>query len=83
MPRFFFDTYDGEHVLSDIDGIEFAALEDVREAAVRALPDIARDRVPAGNAMEMWVKVRDTANQPVFEAFLTFSSRWTTPDERR
>jgi hypothetical protein len=76
MPRFFFDTYDGEHVLSDIDGVEFARIEEVREAAVKALPGIARDRLPDGDEMEMWVKVRDAAGRPVFEAFLKFSSRW-------
>jgi len=79
MPRFFFDTYDGERMLSDIDGVEFAKVEEVREAAVEALPGIARDRLPGGDEMEMWVKVRDTAGQPVFEAFLKFSSRWTLP----
>jgi hypothetical protein len=77
MPRFFFDTYDGKQMLSDTDGVEFAGIEGVREAAVTALPGIARDRLPDGEALEMWVKVRDSANQPVFEAFLKFSSKWT------
>lgn len=77
MPRFFFDTYDGEQMLSDVDGVEFAEVEEVREAAVKALPGIARDRLPDGDDMEMWVKVRDADNRPVFEAFLKFSSKWT------
>jgi hypothetical protein len=77
MQRFFFGTHDGEHMLSDVDGVELIGLESVRKAAVTALPGIARDRLPAGDTMEMWVKVRDAADQPVFEAFLMFSSRWT------
>lgn len=76
MPRFFFDTYDGEQILSDAEGVEFTGLESVREAAVNALPGIARDRFPNGETMELWVRVRDAANRPIFEASLIFSSRW-------
>ncbi|WP_370875539.1 DUF6894 family protein [Methylobacterium amylolyticum] len=45
MPRYFFDIHDSGSTRDDV-GTECADLDAVRQQAMRALPDIAREEIP-------------------------------------
>ncbi len=73
MPRFFFDTHDGEWDRDDV-GIECANVDVACQEAKRALPDMAFDRTPRdGDQHTITVLVSDENRQPVYTASLTFS----------
>jgi hypothetical protein len=61
MPRYFFDTYDGDRFLPDDVGLEFAGLEVAKQEAQKALPEMAREVLPDGNHRTFVVSVRDEA----------------------
>jgi hypothetical protein len=71
MPRFYFDTHDGDRAVPDGEGLVLGGLEEAKEEAVRALPDLARDGLPDGDYREFVVDVRDEAGQRVLRAQLT------------
>ncbi|MBD2745333.1 hypothetical protein IC232_01375 [Microvirga sp. BT688] len=81
MPRYFFDTYDGNRLISDSEGIELQSVEMARIEAQKALPDLARDALPDGNQKTFIVSVRDEAGQVVLRAALTVIVE-TAPDNR-
>lgn len=70
MPRYYFDTNDGRSVLIDQVGLELATLEEVRWAALDALPDMARDTLPRHSMNELSVNVRGEDGRLVFAASL-------------
>ncbi|UYW24785.1 hypothetical protein OKC48_16040 [Methylorubrum extorquens] len=74
MPRYFFDVHNGR-LYSDTEGMECADFEQVRQEAMRALPEIARDAIrSSGNDLQAFtVCVRDEANASIYTATLTFS----------
>jgi hypothetical protein len=61
VPRYFFDTYDGDRFLPDDTGLEFESLEAARAEAQRSLPEMAREVLPDGNHRSFVVSVRDEA----------------------
>ena len=71
MPRYFFDTHDGDTYLQDLAGQDLDGIEEVRLQAQSGLADMARDVVP-GNGPErtMVVTVRDEAGKIVLRAAL-------------
>jgi hypothetical protein len=71
LPRYFFDTYDGHQLVSDSEGIELKDVETAKAEAQKALPDLARDALPAGDQNTFIVSVRDEAGQVVLRAALT------------
>jgi hypothetical protein len=71
VPRYFFDTYDGNRFINDMQGIELQSLEQVKAEAQNALPDLARDALPDGDQRTFIVSVRDEAGQVVLRAALT------------
>jgi hypothetical protein len=71
VPRYYFDTYDGNRLITDPEGIELPNLEQVKAEAQRALPDLARDALPVGDQNTFIVSVRDEAGQVVLRAALT------------
>ena len=79
MPRYFFDTYDGNRLINDPEGIELPNLEQVKAEAQNALPDLARDALPDGDQRTFIVSVRDEAGQVVLRAALTLIVE-TAPD---
>jgi len=84
--RYYFDIDSGQRAIRDQIGSEFARPEDVRAAAIRVLPDIARDEWPDGDCPVMIVKVRDQKGSYVFQASLSLVATWlngVTDDERR
>jgi len=71
MPRYFFDTYDGETITEDDEGLELEGIEAARREALAALPDMARAMIPDdGDRRTMVVKVRDESGKVVLQAAL-------------
>ena len=71
MPRFFFDTYDGETFIPDDRGVVLEDLEQAKDEAVLGLPDMARDTLPDGDRRDYVVEVRDEAGRKVWRASLS------------
>jgi len=82
MPRYYFDIHDGERLTQGDDGQEFASREEMRDAAIRALPDIARDELPNSDVHVFSVRVRDEDGAYVFEATMVLRSGWVDHSER-
>ena len=78
MPRFFFDTYDGDRFILDDTGIEMEDLEAAKAEAQKALPEMASDRLPDGDQRTFIVSVRDEAGQVVLRAALSLVVEYPT-----
>lgn len=76
MPRYFFDTNDGDMLDEDDVGLEFADPEAARRGAIAALPDMARDRLPDGDRRDYSVRVRDEAGTVLYSASLALTGEW-------
>jgi hypothetical protein len=57
--------------VTDVEGIQFATIEEAKAEASRALAEIARDRVPGPDRLIFLVAVRDERKHPLFEVRLT------------
>ncbi|WP_375462824.1 DUF6894 family protein [uncultured Methylobacterium sp.] len=75
MARYFFDIEDGE-LRCDDTGSEYADLDEVRHAAMRILPDIARFESADGDRHTFSVVVRDADRRPVFVTTLALTGLW-------
>ena len=73
MPRYFFDTRDGDTFIADDIGREFPGLDEVKAEAALSLADLARDVLPEVRRRVLIVEVRDES-RPVLEARLTFEA---------
>jgi uncharacterized protein DUF6894 len=71
VPRFFFDTYDGDRFILDELGLELEDIEAAKLEAERALPEMAWDELPDGNQRTFIVSVRDEAGEVVLRAALS------------
>jgi hypothetical protein len=81
VPRFFFDTYDGERFFPDGMGQELEDIEAAKREAEKALPEMARDGLPDGDQRTFIVSVRDEANQVVLRAALSLVVEYPTRAE--
>lgn len=63
MPRYFIDYDDGGLRLSDEEGEEFASLQEARDAAIAALPDVGREAPPVDGQRHFVAYVRDTKGE--------------------
>ena len=72
MPRYFFD----ENGARDQDGLDLFGREQARVQAVKALPDMARDVLPDGEALMLAVAVREADGPVFFRATLTLKCEW-------
>ena len=61
MPRYFFDTYDGDSFVRDDMGVEFESLALAKAEAQKFLPEMAKDALPDGNRRTFVVSMRDGA----------------------
>jgi len=82
MPRFFFDTYDGEQYIPDENGLDLEDVEAAKLEAQKALPDMAEDALPNGNHRSFVVNVRDEAGQIVLRAALSLVVEEGTLDDQ-
>ena len=71
MPRYYFDTHDGEHFIEGKEPFDLYGLKEARLQAQAALADIARDHVPDdGNRRTIMCRVRDESGKVVLLASL-------------
>ena len=70
MPRFYFDTRDGETFLPDDDGVELVSVEAARDEATSTLAEMLKDALPDDVGRERAIEVRDEAGRPLFRAAL-------------
>ncbi|MDR7037054.1 MULTISPECIES: DUF6894 family protein [Methylobacterium] len=76
MPRYFFDVVDGGPHRDDT-GSECATLDEVRDAAIQVLPDIAREQIRAdGDRRFFTVVARDEEGRAIYTATLGFAGLW-------
>lgn len=75
MARFFFDITDGVTMVDDT-GTEFPNAHAARDAAIRTLPDIARDEMGTRGGRMFSVQMRDDFGRYLFTASLNLSARW-------
>ena len=76
MPRFFFDTYDGDFFAPDNEGQDLEGIEAAKLMAQEALPDMASDKLPDGDQRVFIVSVRDEAGQVVVRVSLTLIAEY-------
>ena len=76
MPKFYFDTFDGDRTSVDSDGLECSSRQVVQHRAIDALPDMAREILPDGLSHTFRVEVRDDGGNIVFRATLELQSGW-------
>jgi hypothetical protein len=76
MPRYFFDIEDNGELTVDDEGLELSSEKAVRDEAIRALPELAKDELPDGAQHSFWVKVRDESGAYIFQASLELKSGW-------
>jgi hypothetical protein len=81
MPRYFFDTFDGERLIPDVEGLEMQDLAAAKSEAQKALPDLAGDAVPDCNHRTFVVSVRDEAANVVLRATLSLVVEEGTLDD--
>jgi hypothetical protein len=72
MPLYYFDTWDGDKVVSDNEGAQCANDQAACAAAAKALLELARDVVNGTTSCELSVEVSDAAKKPVCRATLQF-----------
>jgi Domain of unknown function (DUF6894) len=72
MPRYYFDTWDGNRFASDNEGVECADDKTACGAAAKAVLNLARDMVDGISSCELFIEVRDQAKKPVCRVTLQF-----------
>jgi hypothetical protein len=72
-PRYFFDVSDGDRLTVDDEGLEMDDLHGAQQAAVAALPQVARDALPDGTRRDFVVEVRDASGRKVIRATLALT----------
>ncbi len=65
MPRFYFDVREGARFIPDDGSLEFASLDAAEHEAACTAAEIGADRLPAGDAREVTVEVRNEHRQRV------------------
>jgi hypothetical protein len=74
MPRFFFDTYDGEVFAKDENGIVLVDAEAARLQSQASLAEMARQGVLRGPGRRpMFIRIHDDAGGVVLTAMLLLS----------
>ncbi|MEE7446666.1 hypothetical protein MRF4_01850 [Methylobacterium radiotolerans] len=76
MPIYFIDTNNDDTFVEDDQGQDLPDAEAAREAALAALPDMARDKLPDGDHRTFCASVRDQTGVVIYEASLTLVGTW-------
>ena len=76
MPRFFFDTYDGDFFAPDNEGQDLEGIEAAKLQAQEALPDMAEDKLPNVDQGIFVVGRGDEAGQVVLRVSLTLVTEY-------
>ncbi|AMJ62771.1 hypothetical protein AXW83_22950 [Bosea sp. PAMC 26642] len=75
MPRFFFTTHDSSSVDIDDEGLDFPNERAAKNAAQRALVDIADEHLPDGERADFKVEVENADHAKIYDASLRFEAR--------
>ena len=70
MPRYYFDSRDGNSFICDEDGLEFPDLETARDQATAALADLVKDVLPGSVRRELAIEVRDEHKEALLRTSL-------------
>ncbi len=73
MPRFYIDTSDENVFHRDEQGLVLPDVQAAKEAAVDALPDMARDVLPDGDHRMFFSIVRGEDGSPILQASLALN----------
>ncbi len=74
MPRFYFDTHDGEELHADPLGSDFANSRLAHQDAITTLYEMSGRPLSNAARREMWIKVRDEKGKSVAEASVSVGS---------
>lgn len=77
MPRYFFDLIDDGRRAPDKFGEDLIDLTEASDQAQVLVVDIARERMPDGQARDYWCEVRDEAGVVIYTAHLSFEGKVT------
>lgn len=83
MPRYYIDTDDDERRDIDEAGFDLSGPAEARTAALDALPDMARDKIPDGDRRTFSVRVRDEQGTVLYSAELALVGEWHVPRPKR
>jgi hypothetical protein len=84
MARFIFNFIEPGKFDKDDEGIELSGFDEVRAAVMKALPDIAREKIPEdGDHRSLVLLVTDDAGQPVYSGTLSFTGVRLRPKVNR
>lgn len=83
VSKFFIDTSDQDSFIRDETGYEFEDEQAAKAAAIDALPDMARDELPDGDARSFTTIIRDEAGKPILQASLTLRVISMIPTQTR
>lgn len=72
MPRYYFDTHDGDRLIRDDTGIELEGEREAELEAANGLAGIAVDAVPRGRYDGIAIAVRDESGRDLFKMKLVF-----------
>ena len=72
MPRYYFDSRDGDTLVREDIGLEFSSIEEARDQAAVCLAEMAKFVLPGSNRRELAIEVRDDA--PVLRTSLVFEA---------
>ncbi len=73
MPRYFFQSWDGDRFVPDDEGLELEGIEDARALGARALGEMAKDSLPASSDDRvLGICLTDGSDKPVLELRLVF-----------
>lgn len=82
MPRYYIDTDDGDERVIDEAGFDLSGPLEARTTAIDALPDMARQKIPDGDARTFSVSVRNAAGGVIYSADLVMTGTWHIPRPR-
>ena len=77
MTQYFFETFDGDVTHDDGEGLDLPSVEEARQEALKAMPDMAREKIPDGDFRIFRSTVRDEGGTVVYEATMTLTGRWS------
>ena len=80
MPRFYIDTGDQRYFVRDDVGCEFDDLEAAKDAALDALPDMARDELADRDGRTFLAVVRNACGRTLVQATMSFAVTWMVGD---
>jgi hypothetical protein len=76
MPRYFFDTEDGQTRSVDDKGLDLSGPWEARELVLAVIPDMVKDVPLEGDRREMVSCVKDQNGNVVYTATLSLVGKW-------